>query len=176
MTSDNGSGFYWVRVAMPVEVLDEIYRQGGTSWDQTYGRRGMRPGMYGQNRTSAGAIVAATRSGQTGYGGDGGQMSQSSGPQTAWGAYAPPAQQWESQQIRHMTPEEIERYVNLSLDQNPRTTNADINATVNNGTVILSGRTRSKQAKRDAERIAWSTPDVQDVENNIMVLGRSAAT
>jgi len=176
MTSDNGLGFYWVRVAVPVEVLDEIYRQGGPNQGALTGTTARYARPNGESAPPTGATGTGMQSGQAGYTGSGGQSSRAYGPQTARGAYAPPTQQWEARQIHHMTAGQLERYVNLALDQNHRTTNADINATVNNGTVILSGRTRSKQAKREAERIAWSIPDVQDVENNIQVLGRTATT
>src|SRR5579863_8567024 len=65
--------------------------------------------------------------------------------------------------------QELEHIINSVLDFDPVTADADIQVSVQDGVVTLTGTTRSAQTKLAAGRDAWSVPSVQDVHNNVQV-------
>jgi len=73
----------------------------------------------------------------------------------------------------NLSDDQIQQEVNDALDRNSTTSNEDIQATVNNKVVTLSGTVRSRDTKKTAESVAENCPGVKDVQNNIQIKGRN---
>lgn len=130
--------------------------EGGGFWN------GEPAGAYGyEPYVGTGAGNAA---GSYGSGG-------SSGYWPGWGYGQPNYQQPQ----HHLSDRQIEQHVSDALDSSPVTTNADINVQVQDHAVTLTGQVKSRHAKMLADHIAWNSPGVNDVHNQIKVTGRSAA-
>ncbi|HZU11220.1 MAG TPA: BON domain-containing protein [Chloroflexota bacterium] len=75
-----------------------------------------------------------------------------------------------------LTDDQIESLIYDALDNDPVVPhNADVDVTVEGGTVTLSGDVRGKQAKRHIGRIAWTAPGVRDVHNHIAIRSRRSS-
>jgi len=66
--------------------------------------------------------------------------------------------------------QEIEDFVGDALDLLPGSN--DIEIRCDGGRVTLTGQVSQKRLKRDAGEIAWVTPGVNDVQNNITIVAR----
>jgi hypothetical protein len=66
--------------------------------------------------------------------------------------------------------QEIEDFIGDALDLLPGSN--DIEVRCDGGRLTLSGQVSQKRFKRDAGEIAWVTPGVNDVQNNITIVAR----
>jgi len=66
--------------------------------------------------------------------------------------------------------QEIEDFIGDALDLLPGSN--DIEVRCDAGKVTLTGQVSQKRLKRDAGEIAWVTPGVADVQNNITIVAR----
>lgn len=72
--------------------------------------------------------------------------------------------------------EEILRIETSLLENNPYTAEANIDATVKDRVITLTGTAKNVWTKRAAEEDAWSIPSVKDVKNEIHVKSRRGTT
>ena len=66
--------------------------------------------------------------------------------------------------------QEIEDFIGDTLDLLPGSN--DIEVRCDGGRVMVSGQVSHKRLKRDAGEIAWFTPGVNDVQNNVTIVAR----
>ncbi|WP_051006777.1 BON domain-containing protein, partial [Nitrolancea hollandica] len=67
------------------------------------------------------------------------------------------------------SPDEVQRKIREALVRDAETDAKRITVDVEDGRVILEGTVRSWAEKEEAERVAWSAPGVQDVDDRISV-------
>jgi hypothetical protein len=66
--------------------------------------------------------------------------------------------------------QEIEEFIGDALDLLPGS--SDIEVRCEGGRVILTGQVSQKRLKREAGEVAWFTPRVNDVQNNVTIVAR----
>lgn len=75
--------------------------------------------------------------------------------------------QQQQQNPRDLSDDDIQRELNHRLDHTPITAEANVEAQVKNKEVNLVGTAPNRHVKRIAEGLAWGTPGVINVNNNI---------
>ncbi|HZU11916.1 MAG TPA: BON domain-containing protein [Chloroflexota bacterium] len=132
---------------------------------------GVPAGAYGYEPYVSGAGNAAAPPGTWGNAAGSYGTGGSSGYWPGWGYGQPNFRQPQY----HLSDQQIEQQISDALDSHPVTANADIDVAVQDHAVTLTGRVKGRQAKMLAEDIAWNSPGVDDVHNQVQVTGRRAA-
>jgi osmotically-inducible protein OsmY len=68
-----------------------------------------------------------------------------------------------------------DRRIRQAITRSARLKTAKITATVHGNTAILTGTVNSSAARREAERIAWSSPDIVGVDNRLEIRADESA-
>lgn len=66
-------------------------------------------------------------------------------------------------------PKEVKKKITAAFHRHASMDSANISVVVSGGKVTLTGKVRTWEERKDAERVAWSMPGVVEVNNNLMI-------